>query len=139
VKDLTGEAPWGKCRATGFTADPECLDEGEQTKRVLPSQRIRPMKIFAPEFTDEKVVMEVRNGSDVPGVTGKGACAQTEYVVGKIIDDDFDDLQGEPGGRRGAWRRRLRRSIRRMLVVESGFGSIPNSLGKEFDNCGGGL
>jgi len=79
----------------------------------------------------------MRDSSDVPGVTGHGACEKTGYVVGKIVDDDFDDLQGEPGGRRRARQRSLRRSIRQMVVVESGFGSIPNSLGEELDNCGG--
>jgi len=72
-------------------------------------ETIRPLKLLAPAVVDEKVVMEVRDGSDVPRVTGQGACAETADVVAKICDDHFDDLQGEPGGRRRAGQRCLRR------------------------------
>ena len=41
-----------------------------------------------------KGAMEMGNGSDVPGVAGPGACAETLYVVDQLGDDDFDDLQG---------------------------------------------
>jgi len=37
--------------------------------------------------------MEVGNSSDVPGITGHGACAESGRVVDKIGNDHFDDLQ----------------------------------------------
>jgi len=43
--------------------------------------------------------MEVRNGGNVPGVAGQCACAEAAGVVNKIGDDDFDELEGQPGGR----------------------------------------
>ena len=42
----------------------------------------------------DKGAMEMGNGSDVPGVAGQGACAETLYVVDQLGDDNFDDLQG---------------------------------------------
>ena len=44
--------------------------------------------------------MEVRDGSNVPGITGQGACAETAYVVGKIGDDHFDEFERKSGGGR---------------------------------------
>jgi len=41
-----------------------------------------------------KGVMEVGSGGNVPGITGRGACAET---------GNLDDLQGKPGGR-DLWR-----------------------------------
>jgi len=128
----------GKCVAVGPT-DPECLDEGKQAKSVYGPETIRPPTLWAPGVANEKVVMEMRDGSDVPGVTGQGACEKTVYVVVKIGDDLFDNLQGEFGGRGRACHRSLRRSIPVIHLVDSCFSSIPKSLGKQLTRCSGGL
>ena len=44
--------------------------------------------------------MKMRNGGDVPGVTGQRARTEIVLVIGKTGDDDFNDLHGKPGGRR---------------------------------------
>jgi len=135
---MTIEQRLRKCVVVGPT-EPECLDEGEQAKSVHASETIRPLKIFAPGIIDVKVVMETRDGSDVPGVTGQGACEKAVYVVGKVGDDLLDDLQWESAGRGHACRRNLRRSITVIHIVESCYSSIPISFGKQLNHCSGGL
>ena len=118
--------------------EPECLDERKQAKFVDRLKTIRPLVIFAPGIIDDKVVMETRDGSDVPGVTGQGACKKTAYVVGKIGDDYFDDLQWESGSRGRACCRGFKRSVPVIYTVEPRYGSIPKSLGKQLNHCSGG-
>lgn len=119
--------------------DPERFDEGKQAKPMHALETTRPLKFFAPGVANEKVVMEVRDGSDVPGVASQGAREKTVYVVDQIGDDHFDDFLGEAGGKRRACRRILKRSTRRMHLVKFGYGSIPNSLGEELNRCSSGL
>ena len=82
--------------------EPELLDQGKQTKRVHMPDGIGPQKFSSiiPIEVNGKGVVEMRNSGDIPRVTGLGACAETASVISKIGDDDFDDLQGKPGGRR---------------------------------------
>ena len=63
-----------------------------------------------PGVIDEKVVMEMWNGSDVPGATTQAACAETASVIDEVSDDHFNDLRGKPGGGGRARCRGLRRS-----------------------------
>jgi hypothetical protein len=48
-------------------------------------------------YFNDQGVMEERGGSDVPGATGEGACAETGPVIGEMRNDQFDDLPREPG------------------------------------------
>ena len=98
---------WGD--PIGVFSNMKLLDQGEQTKPVHAPKGIGPLKLSVPvvDVSDEGVV-KMRNGGDVPGVTGQGACAETGYVIGKASDDDFDHLQGKSGGRERACRRGLR-------------------------------
>jgi hypothetical protein len=43
-------------------------------------------------------VVEMRNGGDVPGVTGQGACAEAAYVADEMGNDHFDDIEGKLSG-----------------------------------------
>jgi hypothetical protein len=43
-------------------------------------------------------VVEMRNGGDVPAVTGQGACEETACVVGEMDDDQSDYFLGKSGG-----------------------------------------
>lgn len=70
------------------------MREGVVPHRVLDAEA-RP---------NNKGVVEMRNGGNVPGVTGQSACKETVCVESKICDDYFDDLQGKPGGGRRACR-----------------------------------
>ena len=40
----------------------------------------------------DKGVMKMRNGYDVPGVAGQGACEEATLVVNEMDDDHFEDL-----------------------------------------------
>ena len=60
---------------------------------------------------NDEGMMCMRDGGDVPRVTGQGTCAETGLVVEKMSDDHFDDVLRKPCGGRRACRRRLRRSI----------------------------
>ena len=51
--------------------------------------------------------MEVRDGDNVPGATGQGACEETALVIDEIIDYRFSDLLGKLGGRGRACRGNL--------------------------------
>ena len=85
------------------SADLELLNQGKQTKPVLVQERFGPQETpFHPQGGNHssKGVMEVRNGGDIPGVTGPGACKETALVVDEMGDDHFDNLVGKPGGRR---------------------------------------
>ena len=44
--------------------------------------------------------MKMRDGSNIPGVTGQGAGAQTSSIVNEMSDDRFNDFQGKLGDRR---------------------------------------
>jgi len=46
-----------------------------------------------------KGVVKVRNGSEVPGVTGQGARKKAVLVVDEVGDDCFTDIQGKSDGR----------------------------------------
>jgi hypothetical protein len=74
-------------------------------------------------WSDEGV-MKVRDGGDVPGVTGQGACEEAALVVDQMGNDHFDDPLGEPGCKRRGCRRNVVRSTRRTRPPDP----IPNSL-----------
>jgi hypothetical protein len=59
---------------------------------------------------NEKAVMEMRNSGDVPGMASQGARAETAHVIDEVDDNNFNDLQGKPGGRGRGRRRHLRRN-----------------------------
>ena len=46
-----------------------------------------------------KGVVEMRNGDDMPRVTGQGAREKTVRLIDEMGDDDFDNFEGKPGGR----------------------------------------
>ena len=48
--------------------------------------------------SNDEVVVEMRNGGDVPGVASQAAGAKAEQVIHKVSDDDLDDLLGELRG-----------------------------------------
>jgi hypothetical protein len=72
--------------------------------------------------------METRNGGNVPGVTGQGACAETACVIGKIGNDYFNDLLGKPDCRGQAHHRDLWRNTLGMHPPNSGLSLVPNPL-----------
>ena len=95
---------------------------------------IRPPVFFAPAVdSSDKGVMEAGGGSNVPGITGQGACAETACVVDEISDDYFNDLKGKPGGRGWACRRGPWGDI---PSLDSGQSSMPNPLDEQLDRCG---
>ena len=49
---------------------------------------------------NDEGAVEMGSGSDVPGVAGQGAHAETAHVMYEIGDNIFDDFQGEPCRRR---------------------------------------
>ena len=79
--------------------DVEFLDQGKQTKRVHVPDRIGPPEPSGVE-SNGKGVMEMRNGGNVPTVTGQGACTEAVCVISKISDKFLDDLKGQSGCRR---------------------------------------
>ena len=58
----------------------------------------------------DKDAMEIGNSGDVPGIAGKGASAETGIVANEMGGNQFNDLTGEPSGRRGTCWRCLRGS-----------------------------
>ena len=78
--------------------DPELLDQGKQTKSMLVQQGFGPhetQSLPRGRGQSNECVMEMRNGDDIPGVTGQG----TRKIVDEMGDDNFDDLLGKSGGR----------------------------------------
>jgi hypothetical protein len=121
----------------GVSSEVDLLDQGEQTKLVHVPEGIRPPGFPVPVVcVSDKGVVEMGNGGDVPGVTGKRTCAEIALVIDKIGDDHLDDLQGEPGGRGRACRRILRGSTTGTYSPDSGYTSVPNSHGEQLDRCG---
>ena len=95
-----------------------------------------PPKIFAPEVAvDEEVMVGVRDGGDIPGVTSQGAHAKTGHVVDEICNDHFNDLQGKSCG--GGCRRIPRKDTPGTGPPDSGLTSVPNSLDEQLNHCGG--
>ena len=89
--------------------DPECPDQGKQTKRVHAPEGIRPLKLSVPGANvSGKDVVDMGDGGYVPGITGLRACAETAGVVDEVANNHFDDLRGESGGGRRVCRRDLR-------------------------------
>jgi hypothetical protein len=91
---------WGKPIGIGGKAlvDPGFLDQGKQTKPVHVPERSRPQSHRHPQgIYSSKGVMEVRNGGDVPGATGQGACEEATLVIDEMGDYHFNDFLGEPG------------------------------------------
>ena len=110
TQDATVEAARGELVMSPI--DLELLDQGKQAKHVHIPNGIGPLKISSAPVTvgDDKGVMEMGNSGDVPGATDLGACAKAVFVVSKIGDDHFNDLQGKPGGRRTVCNRGPRRN-----------------------------
>lgn len=79
----------------GPTMDGELLDQGNKTKLMHVPDGIGSPGLTVPGGDpNDKGVMEMRDGRNVPGAAGQGAC--TEAV---------DDLNGKFCGRRWACRR----------------------------------
>ena len=105
-------------------ADQERLDQGKQTKHVHTPEGIWPLKPSVPGVdVSNKGAVEVEDGGDVPGVTGQRASKETVFVVDEIVDDHFNDLQREPGGRGYGCRK-----TPRARSPDPGGTSVPNSL-----------
>ena len=81
--------------------DVQLLDQGKQAEHVLVPDDIGPSEssIPRPVGVNDEGVMEMRNGGDVPRVTGQGACAETELVVDQVSDDDLNDVLRKAGDR----------------------------------------
>ena len=97
IEPFWGKQVWGVVDES--PTDPELFDQGKQTKFVHVREWHRPRKFLVSEELaiiewSEKGVMELGNGSDVPGVAGQGTRAETWDVVDEWGDDHFDDLQG---------------------------------------------
>ena len=78
-------------------------------------------------------MVDMRNGGDVPGITGQGTRKEAVRVIEEMGDDHFDDLLGQPddGGRlchRSLWRSTFRE--------RSPDSAVPNSHGEQLDGCG---
>ena len=90
-----------------FPADLQFFYQGKQTELVKVPEWFGPYMIrvcvFAPGWHGKGVV-EMGDGSDVPGITGQGACDETARVIDKMGNDKLDDLRWEPCGR--GWARR---------------------------------
>lgn len=109
--------------------DIERLDEGKQTEPTHAPEWIGPPKLLAPDaVADEEVVMEMRDGGDVPRVTCQGARAETGHIVDETADDNSNDLQGKSGGGGAGCRGGLKRSTPGTHPLDSGLTSIPNSF-----------
>lgn len=118
--------------------DPECLDQGEQIEHVHVPEGVGPPQLSARGFeVDEKVAIEMRNSSDIPGVASQGARADTARIVTKMGNDHFDDLRGEPGDQGRGCCRGLGRSILGKNLLDFGKASIPGYLGEELDHYSG--
>ena len=118
--------------------DPELFDQGKQTKPVHVHEGVRPHDPSPYERIgrNSEGVVEVRNGDDVPGVTGQGAREETVSVVYEMDDDHLNNLVGEPGGRGRACRGNLWRRVTRKQTLDSSSAAVPNSHGEQFDRCG---
>lgn len=81
--------------------------------------------------------MEVRNGSDVPGVTGLGACAETSHIINEISDYHFNDLQGKPRSRGWVCHRSLQRRTPWKHAPGCSSAPVPNQVCEKFDHCSG--
>ena len=79
---------------------------------MLVPDRIGPSGSSVPRVVgaNDECMMEMRDGGDVPRITGQGTCTETGLVVEKMSDDLFDDVLRKPGDRRRAGRGRPRRS-----------------------------
>jgi hypothetical protein len=64
--------------------------------------------------------MKMRDGGDVPGVTGQGACPEAARVVDEVCDDHFNDVLGKSRGKRQGCRRSVRGSTGRAYPSDSG-------------------
>ena len=88
---------WGV--ADESSTDPELFYQGEQTKFVHVREWHSPRKSLVSEEPviigwSEKGMVELGNGSDVPGVAGQGTRTEPWDVVDELGNDHFDDLQG---------------------------------------------
>jgi len=83
----------------------ELFDQGKQPSFVNVPEWFGPLGSpisvpgnSVPEIgTGDEGVMEMRNGDNVPGVTGQGARKEAALVVDEMGDDHFEDLYGESG------------------------------------------
>ena len=134
------EPCWGKPTVPREAlADPELLDQRKQAKPVQARERHRPHSPLRPPVGGDngsKGVTEVRNGSNVPGVTGQGAREEIIFVIDEMGNDHFNGLLGKPVGRGRARRRSLWGSATKAQVPDSGYTSAPNSHGEQLDHCG---
>ena len=97
----------------------------------------RPLEFSVKEaVTHDEGVVEMGNGSDVPGVTSQGACAETVSVVEEMCEDDLDDVLGKPGGEGWACSRILWRWAHKRHFPDPDPTSVPNPLDEELDHCG---
>ena len=136
--DEAVELSWAKSIivVVEILSDVELPDQGKQTEPVHALEWNRPSELSAKDaVTNDKGVMEMGNGGDVPGVTGQGACAETVFVV-EMCEDDLDDILGKPGGE--GWtscHRILRRWACRRCFPDPGLTSVPNPLDEELSHC----
>ena len=121
----------------GASSDLELLDQWKQSELVHVYEGVGPQTFCVPLVgSSDEGAMEMRNGGDVPRVTGQGARAETAFVVDNIGDSYFIDLLREPSGRgRACGRPGLRGSATRTHSPNSGHTSVPNSHSEQFDHC----
>ena len=139
MQDVAVELFWGKRIAAAVPTEPERPNKGKQTKSMHVLEGVRPPKFLAERvIVNEEVVMEERDGSGIPRVTGQAACAETACIVREICDNRFNDLRGKLGEWGRARRKKLRGSTPGAHPPDRGLASVPNSFGEYLDHCGGG-
>ena len=77
------------------SADMKLSDQGKQPKIVHVPERSGPLEfslLVQVIRLGNKGAMEMRNGDDVPGIAGQGACKEASRVVDEMNDDHFEDL-----------------------------------------------
>ena len=81
----------------GASSDLELLGQRKQSELVHVYEGVGPQTFCVPLVgSSDEGAMEMRNGGDVPRVTGQGARAETAFVVDNIGDNYFDDLLWDP-------------------------------------------
>jgi len=79
--------------------------------------------------------MKVRNGGHVPGAAGHGTREESECVVNKVGDDDFDGAQGKFDDRGRGCPRSLGKTVRGTKFPDFCLTPVPNSHGEQLDHC----
>ena len=116
----------------GGSVDTEFLDQGKQAKLGRIPEWFGPVT----EQNNESA-MEMRDGGDVPGVTGQGTGQKAAGVVDEMGGNDLDDLQWKPGGCGQRCGRNHWGIISGEHLGDPGVASVPKSLNELLNRCCG--